>query len=173
MATVANKLVAKDYLRRQFGLYNKNVVAPQFVELNEDADDKVVKAEGYTLSKNDFDDAAKEKLTALENYVDTTVRAGIAANAAAIATLNGTVDQDGSVAKMVNTRVLEMVAGDDVEYDTLGKVDKWIAGHKTSAKDMEDAIKANADDIKALQDQQEAASYTFEDEDLDFSDINA
>ena len=180
MAETTNKLVGKAYLTKQFKNYNSTVVAPQFVTLTEEADKKVEKKDGYDLSKNDFTDAYKDKLTNLENYSDTEANNSIDTNASAIAKLNGTVEQDGSVAKIANERIVALVAatkdeeGNLVEpdYDTLGKISTWIAGHVTSAEDMADAIDQNKADIKSLQDQQAAAAYTLEDEDLDFSDIN-
>lgn len=175
MAEITNKLVGKAYLTRQFLNYNKTVVAPQFVTLNEEADKKVVIAEGYDLSKNDFTDEFKTKLEGLENYNDADVRKAIKDNADAIDVLNGDVATAGSVANVVNKRIVELVAaeeGKELSYDTLGKVSTWIAGHVESADDMAKAIKTNGDDIKSLQDQQAAAAYVLEDEDLSFDDIN-
>ena len=97
------------------------------------------------------------KVAALEagTYDDTEVRDLIAdnkaaheANAAAIAVLNGDADTAGSVANTANvaaaTKVAEIVAGADANFDTLKEIADWILNDTTGAADM-------ANDIAALE----------------------
>ncbi len=111
-------------------------------------------------------EAAESKIEALEKgtYDDTEVRGLIAdnataigenkaaheANAAAIATLNGTAETVGSVANTATSiaaaKVAEIVAGADAKYDTLKEIADWILNDTTGAADM-------ANDIAALQGQ--------------------
>lgn len=166
-----NKIVDKAYLERQFKHYHTTVVKPQIATLEANTAAKVDKIQGYGLTKNDFTDELKLKLESLENYDDTQALADVGANADDIEALNGAPTANGSVGKMVNDRIVELVGGSNVTKDTLGKVASWISGHITSAEDMEDAIQENANDISDLQAQQAAAAYEFESEDLDFTTI--
>lgn len=166
-----NKIVDKAYLERQFKHYHMSVVKPQLTTLEANTSAKVNKLTGYGLSKNDLSDALKSKLDSLENYDDTQVLADIGTNADDIEALNGAPTAAGSVGKMVNDRIVELIGGANVSKDTLGKVSSWISGHVETAEDMEDAIQENADDISALQAQQAAAAFEFETEDLDFASI--
>ena len=97
------------------------------------------------------------KVAALEagTYDDTEVRGLIAdnkaaheANAAAIATLNGNAETVGSVANTASTiaatKVAEIVAGADANFDTLKEIADWILNDTTGAADM-------ANDIAALE----------------------
>ena len=97
------------------------------------------------------------KVAALEagTYDDTEVRGLIAdnkaaheANTAAIAVLNGDADTAGSVANTANvaaaTKVAEIVAGADANFDTLKEIADWILNDTTGAADM-------ANDIAALE----------------------
>ena len=70
------------------------------------------------------------------------------ANAAAIAVLNGGAEDAGSVAhtatQIAATKVAEIVAGADADFDTLKEIADWILNDTTGAADM-------ANDIKALE----------------------
>ena len=172
MAT--NKIVNKDYLERQFYRYNSTIVAPQFQTLNTSAGNKVDKAEGYALSKNDFSDTYKSKLLSLENYKDdgndgSTIKELIQDNTDDIATLNG--DGAGSVKQIVNTRVAELVGGDTLTHESLGDMATWISGHVTSAEGMEDDITKNEEDIATLKQRVADASYEYETDDINFDDV--
>lgn len=72
----------------------------------------------------------------------------IAANAAAIATLNSDANTTGSVAHTAEAaaaaKVAEIVAGADANFDTLKEIADWITNDTTGAADM-------ANDIAALQ----------------------
>lgn len=72
----------------------------------------------------------------------------IAANAAAIATLNSDANTTGSVAHTAEAaaaaKVAEIVAGADANFDTLKEIADWILNDTTGAADM-------ANDIAALQ----------------------
>ena len=165
MAT--NKIVNKDYLERQFYRYNSTIVAPQFQTLNKSADNKVDKAEGYALSKNDFSDTYKSKLLSLENYKDdgndgSTIKELIQNNTDDIAT---------SVKQIVNTRVAELVGGDTLTHESLGDMATWISGHVTSAEGMEDDITKNEEDIATLKQRVADASYEYETDDINFDDV--
>ena len=102
---------------------------------------------------------AEGKIEALEKgtYDDTEVRGLIADNATAIgtnttaiATLNSDASVVGSVAhtatSIAATKVAEIVAGADADFDTLKEIADWILNDTTGAADM-------ANDIKALQNQ--------------------
>lgn len=102
----------------------------------------------------------KGKVSALEagTYDDTAVKALIAtnaegiaankaaheANAAAIEVLNG--DGEGSVSKIATTiaatKVAEIVAGADADFDTLKEIADWILNDTTGAADMANKIAA-------------------------------
>ena len=99
----------------------------------------------------------EDKVAALEagTYDDTEVRGLIAnnkaaheANTAAITVLNGDADTAGSVANTANiaaaTKVAEIVAGADANFDTLKEIADWILNDTTGAADM-------ANDIAALE----------------------
>ena len=174
MAT--NKIVNKDYLERQFYRYNNTVVAPQFATLQNSVGNKVDKVEGYSLSKNDFSTAYKEKLISLENYVDegntgSTIKELIGENTSDIETLTGT--GEGSVAQIVNTRVATLIGGDTLSHESLGDMATWISSHSTSAEDMEDEITANEEDIAVLLERVNSSAYEYEVDDINFADVTS
>ena len=99
--------------------------------------------------------SAEEKIAALEagTYDDTELRGLISANtsaheanAAAIATLNGTAETAGSVANTATsvaaTKVAEIVAGADASFDTLKEIADWILNDTTGAAHMANSIAA-------------------------------
>ena len=67
-------------------------------------------------------------------------------NKAAIAKLNGTSSEEGSVAY----QIAQVVAGADESYDTLKEIADWISGHTTDAATMNSQINTNKSDITAL-----------------------
>lgn len=98
-------------------------------------------------------DNAEAKIEALEagTYDDTELRglintnkAAHEANAAAIATLNGTADTVGSVANTATsvaaTKVAEIVAGANASFDTLKEIADWILNDTTGAAHMANSI---------------------------------
>ena len=100
-------------------------------------------------------DNAEAKIEALEagTYDDTELRglintnkAAHEANAAAIATLNGTAETAGSVANTATsvaaTKVAEIVAGADASFDTLKEIADWILNDTTGAAHMANSITA-------------------------------
>ena len=97
------------------------------------------------------------QIAALEagTYDDSEVRGligenatAIGVNTAAIATLNGDAETAGSVAhtatQIAATKVAEIVANADADFDTLKEIADWILNDTTGAADM-------ANDIAALQ----------------------
>lgn len=86
------------------------------------------------------------KINAIPAYDDSQVKADIAANASAIAVLNGT--GEGSVAATAEAKaaakVAEIVAGADASFDTLKEIADWISNDTTGAASM-------ANDIAALE----------------------
>ena len=120
-------------------------------------DDKAVK-NAEDISKHDGRlQTAESKIAALEAgvYDDTEVRGLIAGNTAeieknttAINLLNSGADVVGSVANTANaaaaTKVAEIVAGADADFDTLKEIADWILNDTTGAADM-------ANDIAALE----------------------
>ena len=86
-------------------------------------------------------------------YNDTEVRGLIATNKQAIDKLNGTAEQDGSVAKQVADAVAAIVADAPAAYDTLKEISDWISGHANDASAMNSQITENKNglaDLKAL-----------------------
>ena len=75
-------------------------------------------------------------------YDDSEVKAGIAANTAAIATLNGEATVEGSVKKTVSDEIAKVVAGAPESFDTLKEVSDWISTHGQDAASMNSAILA-------------------------------
>lgn len=67
-------------------------------------------------------------------------------NKAAIAKLNGTSAEEGSVAY----QIAQVIAGADESYDTLKEIADWISGHTTDAATMNSQINTNKSDITAL-----------------------
>lgn len=67
-------------------------------------------------------------------------------NKAAIARLNGTSSEEGSVAY----QIAQVIAGADESYDTLKEIADWISGHTTDAATMNSQISTNKNDITAL-----------------------
>lgn len=91
----------------------------------------------------------KGQISALEagTYDDSAVRALITANTDAIAILNGSDTEEGSVKKTAADtaalKVAEVVAGANESYDTLKEIADWIMSDTTGAAGM-------ANDIVAL-----------------------
>lgn len=123
---------------------------------------KVDKVDGMGLSHNDFTDALKKKLEDLYTKAQldtkfTTLTDSVAANTAAIATLNGDVKTVGSVdykiaqnqtttnsAIKANTDAITKLNGDSA---VKGSVDNKVAAAKT---DLEKKIKVNTDAITVI-----------------------
>lgn len=80
-------------------------------------------------------------------YDDTDVKASIKTNTDAIATLNGTSSQAGSVAY----QIAQIVAGANADFDTLKEIADWIASHPDSVTSLQSSITANTDAIEALE----------------------
>lgn len=81
-------------------------------------------------------------------YDDSALKASVAANTAAIGTLNGT--GDGSVKKAVADAVAKIVANAPEAYDTLKEISDWISTHTSDAATMNSQIKTNKEDITKL-----------------------
>lgn len=94
------------------------------------------------LEKGTYDDTAVKALIATNAEGIATNKAAHEANAAAIAVLNG--DGDGSVSKIATaiaaTKVAEIVAGADADFDTLKEIADWILNDTTGAADMANKI---------------------------------
>lgn len=82
------------------------------------------------------------------SYDDSTLRAEVNKNTAAITTLNGT--GDGSVKKAVSDAVAAIVNGAPEAYDTLKEISDWISSHASDASAMNSQIKTNKEDIANL-----------------------
>ena len=67
-------------------------------------------------------------------------------NKAAIARLNGTSSEEGSVAY----QIAQVIAGANESYDTLKEIADWISSHATDAATMNSQISTNKNDITAL-----------------------
>ena len=171
MAT--NKVVDRAYLLNQFKNYHRTLVTAKVQDLESTLNTKVDKVSGYGLSKNDFTDELKNKLDGLSNYDDTAVRALIQANATAIDTLNGDSKTEGSVAKTVETRVQEIIAGAPESLDTLKEISDWIDAHGTAATAMNGRIATNASDIANLQEAQNNMDYEYETTPIDFTSLES
>lgn len=89
----------------------------------------------------------KEAVTS-GKYDDSALKASVAANTAAIGTLNGT--GEGSVKKAVADAVASIVADAPEAYDTLKEISDWISSHASDAATMNSQIKTNKTDIANL-----------------------
>ena len=110
---------------------NANDIAAQATRLTE-AESKIAALEAGT-----YDD------TELRGLINTN-KAAHEANAAAIATLNGSAETAGSVANTATTvaatKVAEIVAGADAKFDTLKEIADWILNDTTGAAHMANNI---------------------------------
>ena len=132
-----------------------SAVATELKKVNDAAaqnasDIGVLQGKVEALEKGTYDDTAVKALIATNAEGIATNKAAHEANAAALAILNGNAETAGSVANTANavaaTKVAEIVAGADTNFDTLKEIADWILNDTTGAADM-------ANDIKALQDQ--------------------
>jgi len=112
------------------------------------ADIIVMKGQIDALEKGTYDDTEVRGLIATARQAAEDAQEDADLNTAAIAILNGTVDADGSVAKMAKdaavAEVAAVVAGADASFDTLKEIADWIANDTTGAASM-------ANDIAALE----------------------
>lgn len=81
-------------------------------------------------------------------YDDSTLKAAVNKNTAAITTLNGT--GEGSVKKAVSDAVASIVNGAPEAYDTLKEISDWISTHASDAAGMNSQINTNKTDIANL-----------------------
>ena len=88
-----------------------------------------------TLEKNQYDDTEVRGLISTNS-------GNIATNAAAIATLNGDANTEGSVSKKVAEGIASIVAGADASFDTLKEIADWIVNDTTGAASMANKISA-------------------------------
>lgn len=113
------------------------------------SDIAVMKGQIEALEKGTYDDSAVRELISTNAEAIADNVEAIAANADAIALLNGEADVVGSVkhtaTEIAATKVAEIVANADADFDTLKEIADWILNDTTGAADM-------ANDIKALQD---------------------
>lgn len=112
-----------------------------------------IDAVGLIANTNQTDiNTMKDQIEALEagTYDDSALRALINQNTTAITTLNGEATTVGSVAhtatQIAATKIAEIVAGADANFDTLKEIADWILNDTTGAANM-------ANDIAALQNQ--------------------
>lgn len=102
-------------------------------------------------------DGIEESLTqAINNakYDDAKIKADIKSNTDALAILNGTVEEDGSVAKIAKdaakAEVATVIGAAPEAMDTLEEVAAWIANDKSGAAAMAADIAANKTAIDAI-----------------------
>ena len=97
--------------------------------------EKITTLEGKvdTLEKNAYDDTEVRGLISTNS-------GNIATNAAAIATLNGDANTEGSVSKKVAEGIASVVAGADASFDTLKEIADWIVNDTTGAASMANKI---------------------------------
>lgn len=97
--------------------------------------EKITTLEGKvdTLEKNQYDDTEVRGLISTNS-------GNIATNAAAIATLNGDANTEGSVSKKVAEGIASIVAGADASFDTLKEIADWIVNDTTGAASMANKI---------------------------------
>lgn len=114
-------------------------------------DSKITALEGKVeaLEKGTYDDTAVRGLISANAEAIASNKSAHEANATAIGILNGGADVAGSVAhtatEIAATKVAEIVANADADFDTLKEIADWILNDTTGAADM-------ANDIKALED---------------------
>ncbi len=95
------------------------------------------------MALSDIGAASAEALSAEEEARkadDKELDGRIAANTAAIATLNADSNTEGSVKKTVSEAVALIVAGAPADFDTLKEIADYIAADKTGAAEMSAAI---------------------------------
>ena len=99
--------------------------------------EKITTLEGKvgTLEKNQYDDTEVRGLISTNS-------GNIATNTAAIATLNGDANTEGSVSKKVAEGIASIVAGADASFDTLKEIADWIVNDTTGAASMANKISA-------------------------------
>ena len=98
---------------------------------------KITTLEGRVdnLEKNAYDDTEVRGLISTNST-------NIATNTAAIATLNGDANVEGSVSKKVAEGIASVVAGADASFDTLKEIADWITNDVTGAASMANKISA-------------------------------
>ncbi len=98
---------------------------------------KITTLEGKVdnLEKNAYDDTEVRGLISTNS-------ANIATNTAAITTLNGDANVEGSVSKKVAEGIASVVAGADASFDTLKEIADWIVNDVTGAASMANKISA-------------------------------
>lgn len=89
-----------------------------------------------------------QNIVAAGGYDDSEVKASIASNAAAIATLNG--EGTGSVKKTVADAIAQIIADAPESFDTLKEISDWITDHASDAAGMNSQINTNKTDIANL-----------------------
>lgn len=92
--------------------------------------------------------ALTSAISEMQTETGLTSDTSVAANTAAIGTLNGT--GDGSVKKAVADAVAKIVADAPEAYDTLKEISDWISTHTSDAATMNSQIKTNKEDITKL-----------------------
>lgn len=100
------------------------------------------------LEKGTYDDSAVRELISTNTTNIAANAIAIATNTAAITTLNADAETVGSVAhtatSIAATKIAEIVANADADFDTLKEIADWILNDTTGAADM-------ANDIAALE----------------------
>lgn len=158
------KVVDREYLLKQFQNYNTKIVQKGLQNLE---DKKMDKVEGYGLSKNDFTDAYKQKLDAL----DSDLSERVASVEGTLETLQGDISTEGSIAKMTADAVAQIVSGAPDDFDTLKEISDWISGHAEDAAGMNSQINQNKTDIATLREDLDNIDITVETSDIDFDDL--
>lgn len=99
------------------------------------------------LAANTYTKSEVDAAITAAAYNDTQVKADIKTNTDAIAVLNGTSSQAGSVAY----QIAQIVAGAGEDFDTLKEIADWISAHPESVASLQSGITTNAEDIDALE----------------------
>lgn len=128
--------IAEELSNKQTAIDNVKTIA----DANK-ADITTMKGQIEALEAGTYDDSEIRELIGNNNTA-------IGQNTAAIATLNGAVETEGSVAytatRIAATKIAEIVADADANFDTLKEIADWILNDTTGAANM-------ANDIAALQ----------------------
>lgn len=124
--------IAKDSKGHVTGVTVKTLSHPSLDEYAKTAD---------VIGKDEIADWAKAATKPSYALSEVDKDGEVAANTAAIATLNGT--GEGSVKKVVADKIAEVIDGADDKFDTLREVAEWIAADETRAADLTAKVDAN------------------------------
>lgn len=124
--------------------------------------DRLIK-ELINQNQNSVDSDLNDILSTLETVTQTIeankedAESKIAANADAIAVLNGSESTEGSVAQKISKAINDLINGAPEAFDTLKEISDWISSDETGTAALISKVEANEDAIKAESASREAS----------------